>query len=272
MIKPEALIQKAQYALNNKWGYIYGKTHELWTEAKQKSVENDPNGREQTKQYGRKWIGRYVTDCSGLFYWAFKELGGYMYHGSNTMWNKYSTAKGKLVKGKRSDGKELKPGSAVYMNKSGDDRTHVGLYIGNGEVIEAKGTAYGVVKSKVTQWDEWSELKGVDYSVVDSATPEDEEVVVIMQNATVVGGDLNIRANKSTTSKRLGGIPNGSRVEVITNDGTWSAVDYQGIGGFVMSKYLKFDDPEGTDIIKVSKPLLQNVYDAIGEMLGIKKG
>jgi len=42
--------------------------------------------------YGDKWIGRYVTDCSGLFYWAFKELGGYMYHGSNTMWDKYCTA------------------------------------------------------------------------------------------------------------------------------------------------------------------------------------
>jgi cell wall-associated NlpC family hydrolase len=42
--------------------------------------------------YGARWIGRTVTDCSGLFAWAFKELGGYMYHGSNTMWSKYCTA------------------------------------------------------------------------------------------------------------------------------------------------------------------------------------
>jgi len=81
-----------------------------------------------------------VADCSGLFTWAFKQLGGFMYHGSNTMWNKYCTAKGKLVNGRRSDGKELKPGTAVFVLKNGDDRSHVGLYIGGGKVIEASGT------------------------------------------------------------------------------------------------------------------------------------
>jgi cell wall-associated NlpC family hydrolase len=54
--------------------------------------------------YGAQWVDQWVTDCSGLFYWAFKELGGYMYHGSNTMWSKYCTSKGKLSKGKRTDG------------------------------------------------------------------------------------------------------------------------------------------------------------------------
>jgi hypothetical protein len=42
----------------------------------------------------------------------------------------------------------------------------VGLYIGNGEVIEASSTESGVIKSKITnsKWAEWGELKGVDYS------------------------------------------------------------------------------------------------------------
>lgn len=35
------------------------------------------------------------------------------------------------------------PGIAVFMSG------HVGLYIGNGEVIEARGFAYGVVKTKL---------------------------------------------------------------------------------------------------------------------------
>lgn len=260
MIKPTELIAKFQYALDNKWGYIYGKTYELWTEAKQKAVENDPNGREQTKQYGRKWIGHYVTDCSGLFYWAFKELGGYMYHGSNTMWNKYSTAKGKLINGKRSDGKELKPGSAVYMNKTGTDRSHVGLYIGNGEVIEAKGTAYGVVKSKVNAWDEWSELVGVDYE------EQKEDVVIVAKQAVVIGGDLNIRSAKSTTAKRIGGIPNGTTIEVMSDDGTWASINYKNMTGFVMSKYLKYEEYDGTTIV-VERAKLESAYNILGDLL-----
>lgn len=153
--------------------------------------------------------------------------------------------------------------------KSGKDLNdyyHVGVItsVNPLQITHCTGVPGGIARdSKLGKWAYGGSLKGIDYS---------EEVVIIMQNATVIGGDLNIRANKSTTSKRLGGIPNGSRVEVITNDGTWSAVDYKGIGGFVMSKYLQFDESDGTDIIKVSKPLLQNVYDAIGEMLGVKKG
>ncbi len=60
------------------------------------------------------------------------------------MWSKYTTAKGMLNKGKRTDGQELKPGTAVFKVR-GDDFHHVGLYIGNGNVIEAQGTRTGVI-------------------------------------------------------------------------------------------------------------------------------
>lgn len=161
--------------------------------------------------------------------------------------------------------------------KSGTDLNdyyHVGIVTSTNpiQITHCTGVPGGIARdTKIGKWKYGGKLKGIDYDAECSAS-KDEEVVVIMQNATVIGGDLNIRANKSTTSKRLGGIPNGSRVEVITNDGTWSAIDYKGVGGFVLSKYLQFDESDGTDIIKVSKPLLKNVYDAIGEMLGIKKG
>jgi hypothetical protein len=48
------------------------------------------------------------------------------------------------------------------LDKSGC-RHHIGLYAGDGAVIEAKGTAYGVVTSKLSHWDEWGELKAVEY-------------------------------------------------------------------------------------------------------------
>lgn len=118
-------------ALAEKWGYIWGGTGQVHTQRAQDSAT-----RAQMIRYGQQWVGRRVADCSGLFWWAYKQLGGYMYHGSNTMWNKYSKAKGKLQNSRRTDGQTLKPGSAVFHVK-GNDRHHVGLYVGDGKVIEA---------------------------------------------------------------------------------------------------------------------------------------
>ena len=158
-ISPEALIEKFQYALDNGWGYIWGAAGEIWTAEKQKKAT-----RQQTIDYGSQWIGKPVADCSGLFYWAFKQLGGYMYHGSNTMYRSYCAAKGAFTAGSRSDGQKLKPGTALFTGTE-DDHGHVGLYIGDGWVIEAQGTKAGVVRSKASlaKWTFWGELKGVDY-------------------------------------------------------------------------------------------------------------
>lgn len=154
-------------ALAEKWGYIWGGTGQVHTQRAQDSAT-----RAQTIRYGQQWVGRRVADCSGLFWWAYKQLGGYMYHGSNTMWRKYAAAKGTLQGGKRTDGQPLKPGTAVFLTK-GSDRHHVGLYVGDGKVIEAKGTAYGVAESKITRWNEWAELTGTSYAVDAPDSPAD---------------------------------------------------------------------------------------------------
>ena len=99
MILASALIEKFKYALANNWGYIWGQSGDVWTQAQQNAAT-----REQTVKYGQKWVGHRVADCSGLFYWAFKQLGGYMYHGSDTMFRKYCTANGTMNNGKRTDG------------------------------------------------------------------------------------------------------------------------------------------------------------------------
>lgn len=47
----------------------------------------------------------------------------------------------------------------VFMDK------HVGVYIGNGEVIEARGHAYGVVKTKLKDrpWVNWGYCPYITY-------------------------------------------------------------------------------------------------------------
>ncbi len=140
MIQPSKLIDIFKIMYQDKWKYQWGAAREG------------------------------VVDCSGAFAYAFRKLGGYMYHGSNTMWRKYTTEKGKMNQS------ALVPGMAVFRwRKSGKepaaykgdglgDFYHVGLFIGNGEVIEARSVQSGVVKSGIAGWPYAAKLTGVDYS------------------------------------------------------------------------------------------------------------
>lgn len=192
MISTQALIAKFQQALDNDWGYIWGTDGVMWTAARQAQLEQTTDSdRESGRKYGKKWIGHMVADCSGLFVWAFKQLKGTdIYHGSNSIWDRYCSDKGELKKGKRTDGRDLKPGTAVFTyNASKKNRGHIGLYIGDGWVIEASGTINGVIKSKITisKWVEWGELKGVDYeeAPADIITDPEED----MTYGTIRKGD-----------------------------------------------------------------------------------
>ena len=179
MITTQAVIEKFRQALKEGWGYIWGTAGETWTAAKQKELEKTTDrDRAQGREYGSKWIGKKVADCSGLFSWAFKQLGGYMYHGSDTMYKKYCSRKGELKKGKRADNAALKPGTAVFV-WNGSKYSHVGLFVGNNTVIEAMGTINGVTTSRVTagKWTHWGELTGVLYGNADSAVSENSDPV-----------------------------------------------------------------------------------------------
>lgn len=180
MLKPSTLIDKFNYALENDWGYIWGTAGETWTKTKQNNLvqlfvnKYGPNWKDnetakKEDKYrgavsGSKWIGHTVADCSGLFAWAFKQLGGKIYHGSNTIWDKYLSSRGTLTKKGRSDGKELKPGTAVFTGNE-SKKPHIGLYVGNDTVIEASGTIAGVITTTISggKWKYWGELKDVDY-------------------------------------------------------------------------------------------------------------
>ena len=232
MICAEDLIAKFQYALDNHWGYIYGAAGSVWTEAKQKAT-----GNEQARKYGAQWIGHTVADCSGLFTWAFKQLGGTMYHGSDTMFRKYTTASGALKAGKRTDGQELLPGTAVFVYKEEDGKYgHVGLYIGGsgGDVIEAASTQKGVIKSKITdkKWEHWGELKGVTF----------KREPVPKGYAEVTGTRVALRSGPTTAASVLLRVDTGKRVKKETPPASeWEYVSFGGKSGWMMKKFLRED-------------------------------
>ena len=59
------------------------------------------------------------------------------------------------------------PGLAVWHSG------HIGVYIGNGEVIEAMGTKYGVVKTQLSErsWTAWLEVPYITYITETEETP-----------------------------------------------------------------------------------------------------
>lgn len=58
--------------------------------------------------------------------------------------------------------------------------------------------------------------------------------------ATVVGGSLNLRTGASKTAPVITEIPNGAQVITVFRGAQWSSVIYNGMAGYVMSRYLVF--------------------------------
>ena len=258
MIKADDLVSAFWLAINQDWGYIWGTAGVLWTQTKQNSAT-----RPTTVQYGSQWIGHYVSDCSGMFVWAYKKFGCKIYHGSNTIWKKYCSKQGKLVNGSRADGYELKPGTAVFLlNDTG--RHHIGLYVGDGQCIEAKGTKYGVVTSPITHWDEWGELKEVDYSAYD-------EKRVDTMNPTLRKGDAG------EDVKRLQELLNGYGYK-LDPDGKFGPATEGAVKAFQQGHSLKADGivgpatwaalkPVSTETVAVSMDTIKRMIDQTQTLL-----
>src|ERR1019366_6114956 len=66
-------------------------------------------------------------DCSGLVQWAYRQAGISTTHYTGTLWNDY----------RRIPESQLKPGDLVFFYR---DHHHVGIYIGNGLMINAPHT------------------------------------------------------------------------------------------------------------------------------------
>ena len=67
------------------------------------------------------------------------------------------------------------PGLLLWMDG------HVGIYIGDGYAIEAMGTKYGVVKTKVSGrgWQKWGKIPCIEYIEETEPTDPLEEVKAV---------------------------------------------------------------------------------------------
>ena len=165
------LVKWCENAYKNGWGYVYGGYGQVCTKQyldQQASLfpsNNEAGG--EMREGGEKWLGKRVCDCIGLiksYAWYNADSGkivagsnGFTDCGANSIWSSVTES------GPISNMSDT-PGLAVWMDG------HIGVYIGNGEVIEAQGTAYGVVKTQLKGrgWTRWLKIPNIKYVEVKS--------------------------------------------------------------------------------------------------------
>lgn len=123
-------------------GYVYGAQGEILTKVLLGTLINR-FGRSNYYFGGysaEKWLGKECFDCSGLIVWALQQLG---------LLTTDLTADGLYRICEPISRAALEPGDLVFYQNSNGYKTHVGVYMGNGKVIHARGTAYGVVETEM---------------------------------------------------------------------------------------------------------------------------
>jgi hypothetical protein len=175
------LVEFVKKAATDLWGYVLGGNGEMYSKAlaeKWAATRNKPSSWIGTKYAYfvtacARWFGHHVADCSGLIVAAHRsKSAAYQDQKADTFFSRCTKT------GKISTIPEI-PGLCV--RKTG----HIGVYLGGGYAIEARGRTYGVVRTKVSArpWTHWGELKDVDYNINES---EDETMLTIRDNGPEV--------------------------------------------------------------------------------------
>lgn len=132
-------------SLNEGWGYVWGASGQVYNTTTARSLYNAfgyPNNSETPSQYNetyymttqiKLWNNKRVVDCSGLIE-AFNGIN----QTANTLKSNCPTS------GSFTSTDSLEKGCLLFRDG------HVGVYIGNGQVIHSKGSEYGVVKENVS--------------------------------------------------------------------------------------------------------------------------
>ena len=158
------LVKWSEFAADKGWGYVWGTYGTVLTdsflESKITQYPDEVGGKEEFIR--ENWLGKRTADCVGLikgYSWYDVESqstilvsNGLPDIGADTMYEN-ATEKGTI------DTIPEIPGLAVW--KEG----HIGVYIGDGKVVEAYGTTAGVIRSELADggWTHWLKIPYISY-------------------------------------------------------------------------------------------------------------
>lgn len=138
-------------------------------------------------QYGKR-----VFDCMGLikYYMWSGGTGAPSYKAAQDLG---CTGMYKAAKTKGKIGTFPKTPGLLVFKGSASKKTHVGVYVGNNKVIEAKGHAYGVIVSDLTanNWTYWAQCPfiGTNKAVTPAPAPAPAPVPSVKKYHVVKRGD-----------------------------------------------------------------------------------
>lgn len=158
------LVQWATAAEKAGWGYVWGACGQVLTESalagKSAQYPDEVGGQEDFIR--THWLGRRCADCVGFikgYGWLDAETQEIEY-GTNGMPDigadaMYANA---TEKGMIDTIPEI-PGLAVWHEG------HIGIYVGNGQVIHASGTKIGVIQTPIGAggWTHWLKIPYINY-------------------------------------------------------------------------------------------------------------
>lgn len=158
------LVKWAVLANESKWGYVYGTYGGVLDETLLTSkISQYPNEVGVYEDFIRQhWLGGRTADCVGLikgYSWYDTETAQIQI-GANGMPDISANAmfENASEKGTIDTIPEI-PGLAVWHEG------HIGIYIGNGEVVQAANTTVGVIRTPIGQsdWTHWLKIPYISY-------------------------------------------------------------------------------------------------------------
>lgn len=165
MLTNNGLVKHAKKALAEKWGYVWGTFgHVLTPVLFQEKLMQYPNGVGKYKGFIMdNWLNKRTADCIGLIksylWWSI----------NNPVYNPDTDVSADCMFGEAKEKGTINsfpirdiPGLLVW--KIG----HIGIYIGDGQVIEANSTVKGIIQTPLkgvgaTEWTHWMKCQYITY-------------------------------------------------------------------------------------------------------------
>lgn len=178
------LVKHVKMALAEKWGYVWGTFGNVLTPALfAEKLQQYPKGVGNYKDFiSKKYVGKRTADCVGLIksYLWWTENGPEYNPANDIGANNFyydSKEKGTINSFPIVD----MPGLLVWKDE------HIGVYIGNGQVIEAHGTMHGVIQTPLkgqgsTSWTHWCRCPNMKYE--EAIVVEDKSYIEIIQEVS----------------------------------------------------------------------------------------
>jgi hypothetical protein len=182
------LIAFAQEQVGN--AYIYGAYGQISTDwFRRARADLYPDAAELIALWAAAWDGLPAFDCIGLFkaYAISAGMRDVDVKDINTTkaWYEWTTERGTI------EGSTLQPGMALFRVEGTRMLVrHMGIYMGDGRVIHARGTRWGVVEDRLPGvFTHWAKLNWMDYDLPMEQGPAVQGVFLPVGSRAVVNSD-----------------------------------------------------------------------------------